>query len=187
MAIEIRSASASEFATYASVSAAFHVLSALDVAGSDGQFALTERPIPRPFAKDYDAIPGNGPLDWQSRFRVEDWGLFSAQLAGRWVGAVAAAADPSLTLDAGSNAGTLWDLRVAADCRGTGVGRALFGAAEEWARRRGCVALFAETQNINLAACRFYERQGCVLYRIVRAAYPALVDEIQLIWRKQLA
>lgn len=80
----------------------------------------------------------------------------------------------------------LWDLRVSPANRGTGIGRALFVAAEEWARGRQCRRLLAETQNVNVFACRFYERQGCSLERINRVAYPRLPDEIQLVWCKHL-
>jgi len=186
MAIEIRREDPGALATYASVSVAFRVDSVLDVADSGGHFTLRERRLHQPFAKDYDAIPGNGPLTWSDRFPINEWGLFSARLNGSWVGAAAIAPDPTLVPGASPSSAVLWDLRVSPHHRGSGVGRRLFAAAEEWARRRSCVMLFAETQNINVAACRFYEHQGCVLDRIDRAAYPAFVGEVQLIWRKEL-
>jgi hypothetical protein len=43
-----------------------------------------------------------------------------------------------------------------------------------------------ETQNVNVAACRFYARQGCVLTAVDPFAYPALPGEIQLLWYKDL-
>ena len=43
-----------------------------------------------------------------------------------------------------------------------------------------------ETQNVNVAACRFYERQGCVLKQANPDAYPQLPEEIQLIVSKAL-
>ena len=46
----------------------------------------------------------------------------------------------------------LWDIRVSPPERGTGVGSALFRAAEDWAGTRGCTWLKIETQNI-LAGC----------------------------------
>jgi len=54
----------------------------------------------------------------------------------------------------------LWDIRVSAAERGTGIGSALFRAAEDWARARGCGWLKIETQNVNAAACRFYQKMG---------------------------
>jgi GNAT superfamily N-acetyltransferase len=39
--------------------------------------------------------------------------------------------------------------------RGLGIGAALFRAAERWAVARGARWLKVETQNVNVAACRF--------------------------------
>ena len=80
----------------------------------------------------------------------------------------------------------LWDLRVSPDARGQGIGHHLFAAAEDWARARGCREIKIETQNNNVAACRFYARQGCVLQTVRENAYPDLPDETQLIWHKPL-
>jgi hypothetical protein len=43
-----------------------------------------------------------------------------------------------------------------------------------------------ETQNNNVAACRFYAKQGCILSSINPDAYPDFPDEVQMIWRKLL-
>jgi hypothetical protein len=45
-----------------------------------------------------------------------------------------------------------------------------------------CRRLMVETQNINVGACRFYERKGCMLRTVRRGAYPQLPQEIQLRW-----
>jgi GNAT superfamily N-acetyltransferase len=76
----------------------------------------------------------------------------------------------------------LWDLRVAPAARRRGVGAALFRAAAAWAAARGCAQLKVETQNVNVPACRFYARQGCVLGAIDRFAYPGLPHEVRLLW-----
>ena len=57
----------------------------------------------------------------------------------------------------------LWDIRVAPSSRRRGVGAALFCAATEWAAATGYQELKVETQNVNVAACRFYGRHGCEL------------------------
>ena len=80
----------------------------------------------------------------------------------------------------------LWDIRIAPDRRGSGIGSALFERPASWARSRGCQAMTVETQNINVPACRFYARRGCELAAINRFAYPELPDEVQLIWRREL-
>jgi ribosomal protein S18 acetylase RimI-like enzyme len=106
----------------------------------------------------------------------------------RTVGGAAVVFDtPRLTkLDGRRDLAVVWDIRVAPDARGQGVGSALFEKAEAWARMRGCRQLKIETQNTNARACGFYERQGCQLRAINRAAYPELPEEIQLLWYKDL-
>jgi GNAT superfamily N-acetyltransferase len=76
----------------------------------------------------------------------------------------------------------LWDIRVAPENRGRGIGTALFDAVTEWCRRNGYRRLKIETQNINVAACRFYLARGCYLGGIETHAYPDYPDEIELIW-----
>ena len=80
----------------------------------------------------------------------------------------------------------LWDIRVVPGARGAGVGSALVWAAAAWARARGCAWLTIETQNVNAAACHFYQQMGCTLGAIDRFAYPGLRGEVQLVWWKAL-
>jgi hypothetical protein len=40
---------------------------------------------------------------------------------------------------------------------------------------------------VNVAACRFYARQGCTLGGRRSPRLPALPDETQLLWYKRLA
>jgi GNAT superfamily N-acetyltransferase len=174
---------------YAQVSIAFEVRSVLDVSARDGAFDLVERPVEAPFVKDYDAIAGNHPSDWAKRFDVSRWGVLCARVDGRRAGGVVVAFDTAgvTMLDGRRDLAVIWDLRVAPDLRRHGVGHALFAAAERWARARGCRRLEVETQNNNVAACRFYARQGCALGSVRRHAYPELPDEVQLLWHKDLA
>lgn len=80
----------------------------------------------------------------------------------------------------------LWDIRVAPEARGKGIGAGLFAAAEAWAVSNGCTRLEIETQNVNVPACRFYSAQGCGLADVTRNAYPRLPDEVHLLWHKDL-
>jgi GNAT superfamily N-acetyltransferase len=80
----------------------------------------------------------------------------------------------------------LWDLRVAPEVRGRGVGSGLFRAAEAWARARGCRRMKMETQDINVPACRFYARRGFVLRAADRFAYRGFPAETQLLWYEDL-
>ncbi|MFC1705385.1 GNAT family N-acetyltransferase [Planctomycetota bacterium] len=84
----------------------------------------------------------------------------------RLVGAVAVASQTAglHLLEERSDLAVLWDLRVAEDVRGQGVGSALFGAAERFAIARECRQLKVETQNVNVPARKFYVRQGCERY-----------------------
>jgi ribosomal protein S18 acetylase RimI-like enzyme len=81
----------------------------------------------------------------------------------------------------------LWDIRVSPEARGAGLGSALFQATAGWAVARGCEWLKVEPQNVNVAACRFYQKMGCTLGAIDRFAYPDLPGEVQLLWWKALA
>ena len=46
--------------------------------------------------------------------------------------------------------------------------------------------MYVETQDVNVGACRFYERHGFLLYGIVRNAYPQFPGESRLMWKKLL-
>ena len=176
---------------YARVPIIFTVDRVLDVTNrDDGQsgFLLSERRLEVPYQKDYDAAADEGPLQWAHRFDLSKWALFTARVATRLVGGAVAAFDtPELTmLEGRRDLAVLWDIRVSPNMRGRGVGSALFGKVEAWARRQDCRQLMAETQNTNVAACRFYARQGCHLQAINRSAYPDFPEEIQLVWYKDL-
>jgi ribosomal protein S18 acetylase RimI-like enzyme len=83
----------------------------------------------------------------------------------------------------------LWDLRVHPEHRRMGIGGALFRAAAQRATHMGCRHLKVETQNINVAACRFYAAQGCRLRAIDREAYaadPRVAHEAMLLWTLDL-
>ena len=55
---------------------------------------------------------------------------------------------------------------------GGGIGSGLFRAAGDRAGARGCRWLKIETQNVNVAARRFYQKMGCTLGASDRFAYP---------------
>jgi ribosomal protein S18 acetylase RimI-like enzyme len=149
---------------------------------------LVERHLAAPFTKDYDAIPGNRPTDWPTRFDLSTWELFSARENGHVLGCAAIAFDaPGLdSLGGRSDLAVLWDIRVDPQSRRRGIGRELFAEAARRARRRNARWLSGETQNINVPACRFYVREGCTLGAVNRFAYADLRDEVQLVWYKSL-
>ena len=191
MKVEIVEEPITALEEYAGIPIAFEVAVVLDVAdpGNDlAEFVLTERRLEVSYVKDYDAINGQNPTEWSRRFDVSSWRLFAARAEGRRIGgAVVACNTPDLAmLEGGGDLAVLWDIRVSLEARRQEVGSALFRAAEVWAKARGRRQLKIETQNINVPACRFYARKGCVLAAVNRFAYPELPDEIQLLWHKDL-
>lgn len=177
---------------YARIPISYKVREIFDVTLCDhgvGGLLLSPRRLENPYVKDYDALPGEGPMGWAQRFDVSNWTCLAARLDGRLAGgAVVAFNTPGVwMLEGRVDLAVLWDLRVDPHHRGRGVGAALFAAAEARAAMRGCRRLKVETQNVNVPACRFYARQGCSLGAINRYAYPGLPAEIQLLWYKDLA
>lgn len=191
MIVEIREDSPSALAAYASVPIAFEVREQLAVVALDAGLRglhLVAEPVRRPYVKDYDAAPGQEPATWATRFDLACWGMLSAWMGAERVGgAMVAWGTPGLEmLEGRADLAVIWDLRVAPEWRGHGVGASLFRAAEAWAVARGATWIKVETQNVNVPACRFYARQGCVLGAIHRFAYPTLPDDVQLLWYKQV-
>ena len=75
------------------------------------------------------------------------------------------------------------DIEVDAAHRGRGVGGLLMDAALNWTRERGLRGVSLETQDSNLAACRFYLKYGFRLGgadRLVYDAFEAARNEIAL-------
>jgi len=191
MTIEVTEEPVTALREYARIPIIFTVDRVVDVTDRDdgsGGFRLSERRLEAPYEKDYDVIPGEGPLQWSRRFDLSSWAFFIARLANRIVGGATVAFDtPRLTmLEGRRDLAVLWDIRVSPDDRRQGVGAALFGRVEKLAQQRGYRQLKIETQNTNARACRFYARQGCELRAVNRAAYPELPNEIQLLWYKDL-
>lgn len=169
----------------------FEVESVFDVSapgGGLGGLILSERRLDAPYVKDYDTAEGERPAQWGVRFDVSNWGLIGAHSNGARVGGAVVAFNTRGVnmLEGRRDLAVLWNIRVAPEARGQGVGFALFRAVEAWAAARGCRQLKIETQNINVPACRFYARQGCVLGAINRFTYQEFPDEAQLLWYKTL-
>jgi GNAT superfamily N-acetyltransferase len=189
--VDVREEPITALDEYARIPISFDVRRILDLESTEdfGGFRLVERVIDVPYEKDYDALDGADPVDLATRFDLTNWAVLAARSGGRRVGGVIVAFDTPevVILEGRRDLSVLWDVRVSPEHRGRGVGTALFRAAESWASERGCLELKVETQNVNVPACRFYARQGCVLGGINRFAYPGRPGEIQLLWYKDLS
>jgi len=194
MDVAVVEAGVDALAHYASIPTAFEVSSELHaelIAGGLGGIVLNERKATPPYRKDYDAYEGCGVEHWAERFDVSRWGFFLARHDERPVGGAAVAFDtPGLhTLSGRRDLAALWDLRVHPHFRRRGIGTRLLDRAAHWSRRQGCRYLKIETQNVNVAACRFYAKQGCHLGCIDRygyAGHPEVGHEVMLIWYLEL-
>jgi GNAT superfamily N-acetyltransferase len=146
-------------------------------------------PVVPPYIKNYDAIAGHAPADWPGRWNLSNWWFAAAFLDGVRAGGVALVLDAS-QMDGESarpDEAIVWDLRVAPERRRCGIGRKLVEHAEDHARILGKNWMKVETQDINVPACRFYEKLGYRLRSINPSAYPELPGEVQVIWEKKLA
>jgi GNAT superfamily N-acetyltransferase len=178
-------------AEHAEISIAFIYDSIFEVTQVEDEiaaFVLKEIPLPAACLKDYDSIDGEGPASWSTRFDLSHWGFIVARSEGKRVGGavIAFRSEDVDMLEGRSDLAVLWDIRVDQSLRGHGIGAALFQSAEVWMIERGCKLLKVETQNINVAACKFYARQGCTLRTVNRDAYSDLPNEIQMLWYKDL-
>ncbi len=190
MKIQITEENSSNLIEYGETPIAFTVDRKLTVKERGlGGIVLEEHIVDPPYTKDYDASSGEGPLTWADRFDLSNW-VFLSAFSGdiRLGGAAVAWNTPGVfMLEGRRDLAVLWDIRIHPEHQGKCVGSRLFNAAETWAIGKGCKYLKIETQNINVPACLFYRKQGCVLGAINTFAYPDLPDEICLLWYKNLA
>jgi GNAT superfamily N-acetyltransferase len=189
MNIRIREENGSNLAEYAETPMAFTVNRMLTVKEKGlGGIILREHKVDPPYTKDYDAYPGERPSTWADRWDLSNWVFFSAFSDDERVGGAAVAWNTPgvFMLEGRQDLAVLWDIRIRPEHQGKGLGSHLFKAAEAWALGKGCHCLKIETQNVNVPACRFYQKQGCVLGAINTFAYPDLRGEICLMWYKEL-
>ena len=170
---------------YARVPITFTVESryvAVPVRGADGGWRLIEKRVDRPWIKDYD--DGEPPTRWL-RWDTSNWRILSAFADDERVGgAIVVHNSPELDfLERREDLAALWDLRVAPEWRGRGIGSMLLKHVVRHAKRVGCVELKIETQDINVNACDFYAKHGCRLANVIPDAYPGWPGEVEFIWR----
>jgi len=178
-----------QLVAYETVPMAFEIRSRVDLdhlRASKG-FRIIEIPV-RPRWKDYDAFPDSRPTALAAQFDMSNWLILSAFEGSRRLGGIIVARDtPGCDMLEGRNDLVVpFDIRVDPAAQGRGIGRRLFEYATAWARSHGCTELHVETQDVNVAACRFYRAMGCELHSIREGAYLPELDEAMVIWRLEL-
>jgi GNAT superfamily N-acetyltransferase len=190
MSLEIRKIGAEQLGLYTGIPIAFEVRSEYEIElmkNGLGGITLHERPVDPAYIKDYDAYEDGSPLFWPERFDISNWGIFFGfERESPIAGAAVAFNTPELQMmDRREDLAILWDLRVRPESRRTRIGETLFKYACGWAREQGAIQMKIETQNVNVPACKFYEKLGCRLGQIDRygyAGHPEVGYEIMLVW-----
>lgn len=128
----------------------------------EGDWPAHARPV-EPYPKSY----GFDPAELKTYVATEDKALFVVTGDEAPVGYI--------TLSASwNNFAFVDDLAVDAQWRGTGAAQRLMQRAIEWTKEKGLPGLRLETQSNNVAACRFYLRQGFTLGGYDRHLYEGL-------------
>lgn len=151
-----------------------------------GGLYLTETPV-EPYVRDFCLGEDESVVRWAQRFDIANWEFFMAYDGDRPVGAAAVASrTKGVNMLAGrEDLAVLWDLRVAEEYKGQGIGKELFRMAADWARSQGLVQMKIECQNDNVPAVRFYHSRGAVLCGIDEYAYhgdPDFGHTARLLW-----
>lgn len=184
MSWELRTIGPQDLRRYASVPMTLQVeavLTPIPVRDGLGGLRLVLEAVAQPYTKDYDAQLS--PLAWPARFDLPTWHLLAAVEGDAVLGGAAAFLRSATVAE-------LWDIRVRPERRRAGIGQALLRAQCAWAQAQGARWLKAETQNVNVAACRFYQQAGGQLGTINCFAYTgqaAVEHETELDWFIPLA
>lgn len=189
--LRLREADASVVHTWDRVPIRFRVDARVDLDRIERRVAgpvVPTIPVPEPWDKDYDANPAGHPRSWLQIEDLPHWGFLIAERDGLPVGgAVVGLEGPEKRARSRHpDVAILWDIRVAPEVRGTGVGTRLFEGACAWAGARGRKRLLVETQDNNVGANRFYASRGCSLGQVNHGVYADFPDEAQMIWFRAL-
>ena len=151
----------------------FTVEAELCLYAEDGRISYTVRPVTS-YVKRYDPEIH----DAQPYIDKTDHAAWLASVDGQLAGQI-------LVHENWNRFGIIWDIAVDPPFRRRGVGRRLIEQAIGWARERGLPGVMLETQNINVPACRLYERCGFVLGGLDGYLYRSVMpgtQEIALFW-----
>jgi ribosomal protein S18 acetylase RimI-like enzyme len=128
----------------------------------EGDWLAHAQPV-EPYPKSY----GFDPEDLASHIQAPDRTLLVAIGDETPVGYIALSAD-------WNNVASIDDLAVDMEWRGTGAAQRLVRQAIDWTKAKGLPGIRLETQTNNVAACRFYLRQGFTLSGYDRHLYEGL-------------
>ncbi|MCS6872383.1 MAG: GNAT family N-acetyltransferase [Anaerolineae bacterium] len=147
---------------------------------------LTERRLDKPFDKGglYDFTPEMQASIRERLKRGESaYQRVAVANSTRLVGLL------DMTWQAWNQTAYIWNLMVDLDFRRRGIGRRLWHLAVRAAQSWNARAITLETQQTNIAACRFYAQMGCRLVGLDESMYAnvsespdALITEIALFW-----
>lgn len=155
----------------------FDVVGRLVPRFENGVWSFTEQLFDKPFQKAYeDDFSLSDYLDFLSRPRravllfldADGTCLGRARVRANW-----------------NKYAFLEDIAVRAFARKKGVGAALFQAVCLWAKQEGLCGVTLETQDVNLYACRFYQKMGMALGcadTFLYANFPETKSELALFW-----
>jgi ribosomal protein S18 acetylase RimI-like enzyme len=159
------------------------ILKCIPIDGGTGGFRLSEQAVDPPFRKTYENSEDD-PFPRHNRWDVSNWGIFIAKNNEMIVGGcvVALRTEGIYMLEGRTDMAVLWDIRVRPEYKRSGIGSKLFQRAKAYAVESDCKFLKIETQNVNVPACHFYQRQGCHLAGMNMHAYSKYPEEVQLLW-----
>jgi ribosomal protein S18 acetylase RimI-like enzyme len=177
---------------YAEIDSSYGARSVLRVVPRDrglGGFEFIEEKVAQPCTKSMGS-PEDSPLCWPPKQESGAFTVFLALDGDLAVGGAVVIINPTAAIlfERRETLAGLWDIRVRPEYRRTGLGSQLLLHAAAWAKKNGCNQLRIESQNVNVAACRFYAKH-CILGGVERFGYAACPDvahEAMLLWYRDL-
>lgn len=160
------------------------ILKPVKINNGVGGIKFEETGVPE-YIKDYSIY--EVPTEYSKKFDISNWVFFMAFDEEAPIGAatVVSRTENVNMLDGRDDIAVLWDLRVDNQYKHLGIGTKLFKMAADWSKENGFKQMKIESQNVNIPACKFYAKQGCILGQINEYAYyknTDIKDEIMLIW-----
>lgn len=185
MSIIIKEIDKSELKLYATLPMYVEVKSIYNLVNVSSGFEgiLFKEEKVKPYIKDLGVY--SNPMDWEFDFDTSNWRFFLAYLDNLLVGAATLVfkTEGLDLLDNREDLAVLWDIRVKPEYQKRKIGSRLFQEIVKISKDYDLKQLKIETQNNNVAACKFYKNKGCQLGEINKYAYFLDdEDEIKLVW-----